>query len=344
MKKLTFISIILVLILSLWVTTVSAASASVGISKSSITVGDSVTVTVNFGQKVSAAQFTLNYDSSKVTYSSSTGGSYNSSTKKFAFVNPDDQASLSSATFTFKSKSAGSASFSVSGLKISTATQTKFTPSMSNSSVSTTVKEVVKPDPKPDPTPDPKPDPKPEEPTSKDPTFKSTNQKVYAKSEVNVRKSWSTSSTRLGTLSKDDSVTRVGVGSNGWDKITYKGQTGYVLSSYLTTTEPKKDDNKNETKNETTNNETKNEITTNETTNEISNEVVDNSNETVENGQEENKQVSADPANPEKNNANFVLYIVGGVIGLAIIIIIIASVNEKRNMKKEVKIKYNPKK
>lgn len=75
------------------------------------------------------------------------------------------------------------------------------------------------------------------------PTFTSVNETVYATAEVNVRKSYSTSSTRLGTLSKGDSITRTGKSTDGkWSRVTYNGQTAYMVSSYLSTTKPKEEE------------------------------------------------------------------------------------------------------
>ena len=82
---------------------------------------------------------------------------------------------------------------------------------------------------------------------SSTPTFTSVNQTVYAtEDDINVRANYSTESTKLGTLAKGDSVTRIGIGTNGWSKVTYKGQTAYIVSEYLSTTKPeKKSDNNN---------------------------------------------------------------------------------------------------
>ena len=74
--------------------------------------------------------------------------------------------------------------------------------------------------------------------TSSTPSFSSVNQTVYAKSSVNVRSSYSTSSSIIGSLSAGDSVTRTGVGSNGWSRVTDNGRTAYINSSYLTTEKP----------------------------------------------------------------------------------------------------------
>lgn len=70
------------------------------------------------------------------------------------------------------------------------------------------------------------------------PTFSNVNETVYATTEVNIRSSYSTSSSKVGSLQKGDSVTRTGIGSNGWSKVTYNGKTAYIMTSYLTTTKP----------------------------------------------------------------------------------------------------------
>ena len=76
------------------------------------------------------------------------------------------------------------------------------------------------------------------------PTFTSVNETVYAESSVNVRSSYSTSSSIVGSLEAGDSVTRTGKGSNGWSKVQYNGQTAYINSSYLTTEKPEESNEK----------------------------------------------------------------------------------------------------
>lgn len=86
------------------------------------------------------------------------------------------------------------------------------------------------------------------------PTFTSKNETVYATSQVNVRSSYSTSSSVLGTLNAGDSVTRTGIATKSvsgilWSKVTYNGKTAYISSSFLTTTKPEvkdEDDKKDE--------------------------------------------------------------------------------------------------
>lgn len=118
--------------------------------------------------------------------------------------------------------------------------------------------------------------------TKREPKFTSVNQTMYTTGEVNIRKSYSTSSAIIKTVEKGTKITRVGIGDNGWSKITYNGQTAYISSSLLTKTKPAEDKPKTEepksnTTNQTTNNETINNENTNNTTEPVNNEV-DNSN------------------------------------------------------------------
>lgn len=80
--------------------------------------------------------------------------------------------------------------------------------------------------------------------TQKEPSFKSVNEEVYATGNINVRKSYSADSDKLGSLQKGEKVTRTGVGDNGWSKVTYNGATGYIKSDLLTKEEPKKSEDK----------------------------------------------------------------------------------------------------
>ena len=56
--------------------------------------------------------------------------------------------------------------------------------------------------------------------------------------EVNIRKGPGTNYDVIGSLVKHGSVTRTGIGNNGWSKIKYGNSTGYIKSEYLTTTNP----------------------------------------------------------------------------------------------------------
>lgn len=118
--------------------------------------------------------------------------------------------------------------------------------------------------------------------TKKEPKFTSVNQTMYTTGEVNIRKSYSTSSAIIKTVAKGTKVTRTGIGDNGWSKVTYNGQTAYVSSSLLTKTKPAEDKPKTEEpKSNTTNQTTNTDVTSNEDVNnttELVNNEVDNSN------------------------------------------------------------------
>lgn len=70
------------------------------------------------------------------------------------------------------------------------------------------------------------------------PKFTEVNETVYATTSVNVRASYSADSDKVGSLSSGASVTRTGVGNNGWSRIVYGDSVAYVSSDYLTTTKP----------------------------------------------------------------------------------------------------------
>lgn len=147
MKKSLGISIIMILIMGIFTVTSNAASASIYASSKSVDEGSAVSVTVSFGQNVSAAQFKLNYDSSRLQYvSKSTGVFDDVNTKRFSYISTDAlEADLPSVTFTFNAKKGGNTTVSVSDLKISTGTQDGISVPMANSSVTITINSLTQP-------------------------------------------------------------------------------------------------------------------------------------------------------------------------------------------------------
>lgn len=77
---------------------------------------------------------------------------------------------------------------------------------------------------------------------SEDELFKAVNETVYATEKVNIRESYSATSTKLGQLTKGQSVTRIGVGQgevSDWSQVRLSdGRTAYISSKYLSTTKP----------------------------------------------------------------------------------------------------------
>ena len=73
-------------------------------------------------------------------------------------------------------------------------------------------------------------------------TFTAVNEQVWATGNVNLRSGPSTNDEKVGSLSKNQSVTRIGIGTgdySNWSKVKLPdGSEVYVASSYLTTTKP----------------------------------------------------------------------------------------------------------
>ncbi len=73
-------------------------------------------------------------------------------------------------------------------------------------------------------------------PTETDKTYTAVNEQVTAKTETNLRTAATTNGSQVvHTLKNGEKVTRTGVGSNGWSRLLYNGQTVYAITSYLTT-------------------------------------------------------------------------------------------------------------
>lgn len=115
-KKLAIIILMLLMIVSIC-GNVHAAGGSMKAGKSSVTVGQTVSITVSFGSKVNSAQFKLDYDTSKFDYVSCSERTYNNSTKRYTYLGMDTEPDLASVTFTFRAKQTGSGTFSLSGGK-----------------------------------------------------------------------------------------------------------------------------------------------------------------------------------------------------------------------------------
>jgi uncharacterized protein YgiM (DUF1202 family) len=68
--------------------------------------------------------------------------------------------------------------------------------------------------------------------------YEEVNETVYANTSVNIRKGPSTDYEKIGSLSYGQSITRVGIGENGWSKVLYNDEIAYMYSEYLQTTKP----------------------------------------------------------------------------------------------------------
>lgn len=71
--------------------------------------------------------------------------------------------------------------------------------------------------------------------SSQDLIYTDVNETVTAKEKVNLRSGAGTNFDIIGTLKNGETLTRTGVGSNGWSRLKYNGATVYAISSYLST-------------------------------------------------------------------------------------------------------------
>lgn len=227
MKKLIKISIFSIFVfiaISIFSKTY-AASASISASKKNVKVGEKVTITVS----MNAAAWNTNISGAASKSFAGNSDDGNNITKK-------EQISFtpsSAGTYTFKlggdvSDGSTNKTTNVSGSVTVTAT---------NSSSDNNDKNNDK---KNDSNDGKKNDNKDNNDTTTEPTFKSANDKVYATGDINIRKSYSADSDKIGTLKAGESVTRTGISDNGWSKVSYNGGTGYIKTSLLTTEEPSK--------------------------------------------------------------------------------------------------------
>lgn len=138
-KKMTLILIAVIIMVAMLQVQSNAAtgSISVGVSNSSPKIGDNVTVTLYFSPAMGTGDFTLNYNSSVVTYVSNTvGGTNTGSGVHVVYIDATNGAAIGSASFVFKVKAAGTATFSVSVNYITDASANELTPSAGSATIS----------------------------------------------------------------------------------------------------------------------------------------------------------------------------------------------------------------
>lgn len=83
--------------------------------------------------------------------------------------------------------------------------------------------------------------------------FVDCNEVVYAVDQVNIRAGYSVDSNKLGSLSRGQSITRIGIAisgteAEGWSQVQLSdGTIAYMVSSYLSTSKPQQQGNQNRT-------------------------------------------------------------------------------------------------
>jgi len=71
--------------------------------------------------------------------------------------------------------------------------------------------------------------------TDEEKLYTEVNETVTAKDVTNLRRAATTKSDIVKALRNGETVTRTGIGTNGWSRLTYNGETVYAVTSYLTT-------------------------------------------------------------------------------------------------------------
>lgn len=226
MKKITKILLILsVAFLSFIVTSkVEAASATISASKTTATVGDNVSVNISFN----AAAWNLHVSGTGVSsssYADTTNNGENAKTTKSLKV---DTSSAGTKTIKLTGDVTDGTTGKTTNINKSVTITVNKASSNGNNNSNNNANNNSNNNSNNNTAPS----------TDPAPSFTAVNETVYAKSKANVRSSYSTSSSIVGSLKIGDSVTRTGIGSNGWSKITYNGKTAYVSSSLITKTKP----------------------------------------------------------------------------------------------------------
>ena len=220
--KISILSIFVFIVISIFSETY-AASASISASKTNVKVGEKVTITVS----MNAAAWNTNISGA--------------ASKSFAGNSDDGNNITKKERISFTPSSAGTYTFKLGG-DVSDGSTNKTTNVSGSVTVTATNSSSDNNDKNNDKKNDNKDnkDNKDNNDTTTEPTFKSANDKVYATGDINIRKSYSADSDKIGTLKAGESVTRTGISDNGWSKVSYNGGTGYIKTSLLTTEEPSK--------------------------------------------------------------------------------------------------------
>lgn len=119
MKKTIGMLLTMLFIVIVCTTYVNAGNVSIRAVNSNVAVGQYVSITVSFGEKVSIAQFKLSYDTTKLDYQNCSIGEFGTSTNTYVYVNSQDENVLESVTLKFRAKAAGSVTFGISGVVLS---------------------------------------------------------------------------------------------------------------------------------------------------------------------------------------------------------------------------------
>ena len=72
-----------------------------------------------------------------------------------------------------------------------------------------------------------------QEETGEEPAAEAQNRETRVTESVNIRSEASTDSDRIALAYQGDAITQIESYDNGWSKVEYKGETGYVKTEFL---------------------------------------------------------------------------------------------------------------
>ena len=206
----------------------------------SVNSGETVTITINSQEPVASGAVNISSNSG-LTFVKAEGGTVNGTLVAFAGT---DNKTSNIAKYTFTAPTVNTdTTYKV--VFASKDMSNKDGNSVSDSTATATVTVKAK-QTTPTPTPDPEPEPTPEPEKPTEPTFTDTNKTMYSTGNINLRASWSTSSSAT-SIEEGTELTVTGTSKekvNGyvWYRVSYNGQTKYVASSLLTSTKPEKEE------------------------------------------------------------------------------------------------------
>lgn len=259
MKKLVYKIILQILLISLIIfvgtKAVNAASAKIGASATSVEVGDNVSINVS----IDAIAWNIKVDGSGISdlivggnlddfANKTTNKSYNLDTSNPGTYTIKLSGDVTDAANGANSDQNGSVTITVKEKKQETPAQTEETKTTEPETPKAEEPKAEEPkttEEQKTETPKEEKQNNSEKNTEPQVNVTDASKTMYSTDDVNVRSSYSTSSSAVGSLKKDDQVTVTGIASNGWTRIKYNGQTAYVSSQFLTDTKPKEKSNNN---------------------------------------------------------------------------------------------------
>ncbi len=263
MKRISILLIVLSLTLTflmIGIKATKAATTTLSASSASVTSGESFSINITSSTKLSGWTITLT-DSDKCTFSSATGGEVSGK----SVYGTSQTGANTLAKYTFKAPIVDkdtTYTIKFSGSDMADATNDVNIVNNASCSTKITVKAKTTGGSSSGGSSSGSSGSSGNTAKPKTPSFTTKNQKIYTKSDCNLRASWTTSSAAT-SVKKGTELTLTGTSTETidgytWYRVTYQGSTKYIASSLITYTKPdndkEDDENKDDDKNEKSSN------------------------------------------------------------------------------------------